>query len=209
MPARPTSLRIATSDDRTPYVYKTADYGKTWTKIVNGLPRPTISRALFAKTRSAQACCSSAPRHGIYVSFDDGDAWQSLRLNLPVTPVHGIEVEGNDLVIATHGRSFYILDDISVLRQVTQEDDQRAGRALRARPTPRVRSRAASSIDYFLKAAADKATIDMLDAQGAIIRTFTGTSARAAGSCRRAGWRERRGRRRPRPPPRASRSSRE
>ena len=69
---------------------------------------------------------------GVYVSFDDGGAWQSLRLDLPVTPVHGIEVKNDDLVIGTHGRSFYVMDNIRVLRQVDARDDQRAGRAVRS-----------------------------------------------------------------------------
>ena len=65
------------------------------------------------------------------MSFDDGADWQSLRLDLPVTPVHGIAIKGDDLVIGTHGRSFYIMDNISVLRQITPDDEQ-AGRALQA-----------------------------------------------------------------------------
>ena len=105
--------------DRAPYIYKTSDYGKTWTKIVNGLPATTF-RAPFAKTRSARACCSSAPnrllrlvrRRRLVAAAPTG---------LPVTPVHGIQVKNDDLVIGTHGRAFYVMPNIGVLRQVSRE----------------------------------------------------------------------------------------
>jgi photosystem II stability/assembly factor-like uncharacterized protein len=112
-------------DDFAPYVFKTADFGKSWTVISNGLPTesyvhavrvdPTRPGLLFAGTEA-----------GAYVSFDDGVHWQSLQLNLPPSPVNDLVVKNADLVIATHGRSFWVLDDISPLRQyhdsVAQED---------------------------------------------------------------------------------------
>src|SRR5262249_39030267 len=108
-------------------------------------------------------------------SFNDGAAWQSLRLDLPVTPVHGIEVKGDDLVIATHGRSFYIMDDISVLRQVTRTTG--TAPVFLFKPLDAARFVwVGLLIDYFLKAAADKLTVDILDARGSVIRTFTGRS---------------------------------
>ena len=159
--------------DRAPYVYRTSDYGKTWTRIVNGLPRDDYARAI-REDKKRKGLLFLGTESGIYVSFDDGANWQSLRLELPVTPVHGIEVRGDDLVIATHGRSFYIMDNISVLRQLTR--DMTDEPVVLFRPADATRSITRGvAIDYYLKAPADKITIEMLDAQGRSIRTFTGT----------------------------------
>jgi photosystem II stability/assembly factor-like uncharacterized protein len=158
--------------DRAPYVYKTADYGKTWTKIVAGLPSTDFARAI-REDKKRKGLLFLGTENGIYVSFDDGAAWQSLRLDLPVTPVHGIEVKGDDVVIATHGRSFYVMDDISVLRQVTRTTSTEP--VVLFKPAGAVRSVSRGvSLDYFLKSAADKLTIEILDAQGTVIRTFDG-----------------------------------
>jgi len=158
--------------DRAPYVYKTTDYGKSWTKIVRGLPPSDFARAI-REDKKRKGLLFVGTENGIYVSFDDGAGWQSLRLDLPVTPVHGIEVKGDDLVIATHGRSFYVMDDISVLRQVTRTTNSEP--VVLFKPAGAVRSVSRGvSIDYFLKSAADKLTIDILDTQGSIIRSFTG-----------------------------------
>ena len=158
--------------DRAPYVYRTTDYGKTWTKIVGGLPPSDFARVI-REDKKRKGLLFLGTENGIYVSFDDGAAWQSLRLDLPVTPVHGIEVKGDDVVIATHGRSFYIMDDISVLRQVTRTTSSEP--VVLFKPAGAVRSVSRGvSLDYFLKSAADKLTIEILDAQGAVIRTFDG-----------------------------------
>ena len=98
-------------------MYKTADFGRTWTKITGGLPADDFARAIREDPKR-KGLLFLGTEHGIHVSFDDGGTWQPLRLNMPVTPVHGIQVKNDDLVIGTHGRSFYILDNISVLRQV-------------------------------------------------------------------------------------------
>ena len=98
--------------DRAPYVYKTTDYGKSWTRIVKGLPPTDFARAV-REDKKRKGLLFLGTENSIYVSFNEGADWQSLRLDLPVTPVHGIEVKGDDLVIATHGRSFYIMDNIS------------------------------------------------------------------------------------------------
>ena len=158
--------------DRAPYVYKTTDYGKTWTKIVGGLPPSDFARVI-REDKKRKGLLFLGTENGIYVSFDDGAGWQSLRLDLPVTPVHGVEVKNNDVVIATHGRSFYILDEISVLRQVTRTTSTEP--VVLFKPADAVRSVSRGvSIDYFLKAAADTLTIEILDGQGSVIRTFTG-----------------------------------
>jgi photosystem II stability/assembly factor-like uncharacterized protein len=157
--------------DRAPYVYKTADYGKTWTKIITGLPGDDFPRAIREDPKR-RGLLFLGTENGIYVSFDEGANWQSLRLELPVTPVHGIQVKGDDLVIGTHGRSFYILDNISVLRQVSR--DTTTEPVVLFDPADAVRSVSRGvSIDYFLKAASGPVTIDVLDAQGKSIRTFS------------------------------------
>ncbi|HXT63599.1 MAG TPA: hypothetical protein VN696_11245 [Pyrinomonadaceae bacterium] len=113
--------------------------------------------------------------HGIYVSFDNGDHWQTLSLNLPDTQVSDIVVEGHDLVIATHGRSMYVLDDVDVLRQLTPDIAQSSVHLYQTREA--IRSVNQAAIYYFLKQPAEKVTIDILDAKGQKIRTFTGIRA--------------------------------
>ena len=160
--------------DRAPYVYRTSDYGRTWTKIVNGLPGDDFARTIREDTLR-KGLLFLGTETGIYVSFDDGGSWQSLRLDLPVTPVHGIQIKGDDLVIGTHGRSFYVMDNISVLRQLTRETTNEPVVLFDPADATRSVTRGVA-IDYYLKTAADKITIEMLDAQGNSIRTFTGTA---------------------------------
>ena len=107
-------------DDLHPYIYRTHDGGKTWQKIVSGLPDnepvntvredPERKGLLFAGTERT-----------VYVSFDDGDHWQSLQKNLPPTSIRDLVVHHDDIVVGTHGRSFWILDNITPLRQFSQE----------------------------------------------------------------------------------------
>ncbi|MEP6493853.1 MAG: hypothetical protein ABJF01_14325 [bacterium] len=111
-----------TSGDYTPYVYRTRDYGKTWTKIINGLrtdqPSGSFARVIRNDTKK-QGLLFAGTESSVYVSFDDGDAWQSLQLNLPNTSYRDFVIKDNDLVVGTYGRSFWILDDFSPLRQMT------------------------------------------------------------------------------------------
>jgi photosystem II stability/assembly factor-like uncharacterized protein len=160
--------------DRAPYVFKTADYGKTWTKITTGIATGDFARAIREDT-IREGLLFLGTETGIYVSFDDGARWQSLKLNLPVTPVHDITIKDNDAVIATHGRSFYVLDNISVLRQLNEQIMTSAVHLFTPIDATRSLSRGAT-IDYFLKSDADKVTIDILDPQGQVIRTFTGSA---------------------------------
>jgi photosystem II stability/assembly factor-like uncharacterized protein len=161
-------------DDRKPYIYRTRDFGKSWAKIVNGIPEddyvhvaredPKRSGLLYAGTE-----------HGIYVSFDDGDNWQTLRLNLPDTQVSDLLVQGDDLLIATHGRSFWVLDDIDILRQL--QASVSASTLHVFRPDEAIRSFRPAAIDYFLQKQADKVTVEILDAGGKPVRSFTGSPA--------------------------------
>jgi photosystem II stability/assembly factor-like uncharacterized protein len=110
------------SDDTRPYIFKTNDFGKTWTLITNGLPENTYNRCV-REDPNKKGILYCGLETGIYISFDDGEHWQSLQLNLPNTPVRDIQVQARDkdLVIATHGRSFWILDDITPLYQLSDE----------------------------------------------------------------------------------------
>ena len=163
--------------DRAPYVYKTADFGKTWTKIVTGIPDGDFARVI-REDKKRKGLLFLGTENGTYISFNDGGVWQSLRLEMPVTPVHGIEVKNDDLVIATHGRSFYILDNISVLRQVSATTVNETVALFDPADAVRSVSRGVT-IDYFLKEASDKVTIDILDAKGQVVRTFSGPPAAA------------------------------
>lgn len=108
------------NDDLQPYIYKTGDYGKTWTKLVNGIPEGSFVRAVREDPKK-RGLLYAGTENGIYVSFNDGVDWRSLKLNLPTTPVHDLIVKDNDLVVATHGRAFWILDDVSPLRQFNDD----------------------------------------------------------------------------------------
>jgi photosystem II stability/assembly factor-like uncharacterized protein len=111
-----------TTGDYTPYFYRTHDFGKTWTKIVNGMrtdqPSGSFARVIRADTKKA-GLLFAGTESSMYVSFDDGDDWQSLQLNLPNTSYRDIVIKDNDLVVGTYGRSIWILDDYSPLRQMT------------------------------------------------------------------------------------------
>jgi photosystem II stability/assembly factor-like uncharacterized protein len=104
------------SDDFAPYVFKTTDFGKTWTTLITGLPANDYVHAVRVDPRRPNLLFAGTEQ-GVYISFDDGAHWQPLQLNLPVSPVNDLVVKNNDLVVATHGRSFWVLDDITPLEQ--------------------------------------------------------------------------------------------
>ena len=105
-------------DDREPYVFRTTDYGKTWTKIVEGIAPGHFSRAIREDNVNPNLLFLGT-EHAAYVTFDAGDHWQSLQLNLPDTPIRDLQVKDADVVLGTHGRGFWILDDIEPLRKLT------------------------------------------------------------------------------------------
>jgi photosystem II stability/assembly factor-like uncharacterized protein len=164
-------------DDRKPYAYRTDDYGATWTKIVNGIPEYDFPHAIREDPKRA-GLLFMGTEHGIYVSFDNGAEWQSLRQNLPDVQVSDLLIENNDLVIATHGRSFYIMDDISPLRQLSPKVI--SGGAYLFEPNPVVRSVTRAGIDYWLAKDADTLTVDILDSKGAVVRSYVSSAAEDA-----------------------------
>jgi photosystem II stability/assembly factor-like uncharacterized protein len=163
--------------DRAPYVYRTHDYGKTWTKIVSGIKGDDFARAIDEDPKR-KGLLFLGTETGVYVSFDDGAMWQPFSLDLPVTPVHGVLVKGDDLVIGTHGRGFYVMDNINVLRQIARNTTDDAVVLFKPADAMRSVSRGVA-IDYYLKQAADKVTLEILDAQGKSIKSFTGTAEAA------------------------------
>jgi hypothetical protein len=160
-------------DDRKPYIYKTHDFGKTWTKIVSGIPDGDFVHVTREDSKRS-GLLYAGTEHGMYISFDDGANWQSLRLNLPDTQVADLTVQGDDLIAATHGRSFWVLDDIDVLRQV--QPDLSASALHLFTPDEAVRSLHPAAIDYYLQKQADKVTVQILDANGQLVRSFTGSA---------------------------------
>jgi photosystem II stability/assembly factor-like uncharacterized protein len=180
--------------DNAPSLYRTHDYGKTWTKIISGLPAGQVSgsysRVIRADTRKA-GLLFAGTESGMYVSFDDGDNWQSLMLNLPNTSYRDIVVKDNDLVVATYGRSIWILDDISPLRQMTPDAASepvhlfKPGDAIRVRrnvntgtPFPPEMPHGdnppeGAVIYYHLAAPAKHVALDVLDATGTVVRRYS------------------------------------
>ncbi|MFC1500660.1 WD40/YVTN/BNR-like repeat-containing protein, partial [Candidatus Zixiibacteriota bacterium] len=100
------------NDDYTPWAFVTHDYGKSWTKIVDGIPNTTFFRVI-REDPVKKGLLYGGTETGVYVSFNGGHAWQPLQLNLPITPIHDLVVKEDDLIAATHGRSFWVLDDIT------------------------------------------------------------------------------------------------
>ncbi len=162
-------------DDNAPCIFRTHDYGKTWTKIVNGIGASDYVHAV-REDPTRRGLLYAGTQHGMYISYDDGDHWESLSLNLPDAPVSDIAVEARDLAISTHGRGFYILDDIGPIRQYTPT--VAAADAYLFKPADAIRSGGGATLRYWLKQPAQSLTIDILDARGQVVRTYTGSSGR-------------------------------
>ncbi|GAC1639217.1 MAG: hypothetical protein NVS9B14_20280 [Candidatus Acidiferrum sp.] len=124
--------------DRTPYVYRTRDAGKSWQRITRGLEADWVARAV-REDSVRKGLLYAATENAVYVSFDDGDDWQSLQLNLPTSDMRDLAVHGNDLVVATYGRALWILDDVSPLRLARREAAASAPALLRPAEAIRVR----------------------------------------------------------------------
>jgi hypothetical protein len=179
-------------DDLHPYIYRTHDGGQTWEKITSGLPDDAPVNVV-REDPVRQGMLFAGTEHAIYVSFNDGDSWQSLQLNLPATSMRDLVIHNDDLVVGTHGRSFWILDDITPLRQINQEVTSAAaflfqpGTAYRVRrnvntDTPLPPEEPAGNnppdgaiIDYNLQSAASSVKLQILDASGKIVRSFSST----------------------------------
>jgi photosystem II stability/assembly factor-like uncharacterized protein len=201
------------SEDTKPYMYKTGDYGKTWRKIVNGIPNDQFTRVVIEDPNKRGFLYAGTER-GIFYSTDAGENWESLQLNLPVGQVADLTVQKRDadLVVATHGRSFYVLDDLPVLYQLA---DARRSDAFLFKPEDAYRTTGSGGfplpatatvgknppsgvvVNYWLKDKVSKEVkIEFVDSSGKVIRTFTKRAegagggegaAQAAGGGRRGG----------------------
>ena len=180
-------------DDLHPYIYRTHDGGQTWEKITTGLPDDAAVNVV-REDPVRQGLLFAGTERAIYVSFNDGDSWQSLQLNLPATSMRDLVIHNDDIVVGTHGRSFWILDDITPLRQLNEQIA--AARAFLFKPGIAYRVRRnvntdtplppeepagknppdGAIIDYTLQSAAPAAVkLQILDASGKIVRAFSST----------------------------------
>jgi photosystem II stability/assembly factor-like uncharacterized protein len=178
-------------EDYEPYVYRTKDSGKTWTKITNGLPRGVYMQTVKEDPKR-RGLLVAGTELGVFVSFNDGDDWQPLQLNLPPSSMRDLVFHDNDLIVATHGRGFWVLDDISALRQSTAEVTSAAAHLFKpadaiilppatddGTPTQKDEPMAENPpvgaiIDYYLKApASGPLTIEILNGSGATVRQYS------------------------------------
>jgi photosystem II stability/assembly factor-like uncharacterized protein len=177
-------------DDFAPHILRTHDYGKTWTEVTRGIPAPAFARAV-REDPLRKGLLYAGTELGVYVSFDDGGQWLPLQLNLPITPVHDLVVHGDDLVVATHGRSFWILDNLAPLRQITPETASGAAFLFAPPKTYRVRSEqqhdtplppefpagknppAGAILDYYLARPQDEVTLEILNPDGFVVRRYS------------------------------------
>jgi len=185
------------SDDFAPYIYKTEDYGKTWKLIVNGINKLHFTRAMRAD-RKVAGLLYAGTEYGMYISYDDGASWKSFQLNLPVVPITDLTIKNNDLVVATQGRSFYVLDDLSVIQQLSTPVLQKSlhvfvpdpawriqggGFGFRSGPPANAGANPPNGaiINFYVKETVDttKASVTIMDKNKKVIRTFS-TDAKEA-----------------------------
>jgi photosystem II stability/assembly factor-like uncharacterized protein len=191
-------------EDYKPYIYRTRDYGKTWTLIADGLAEPAFVN-IVREDPARKGLLYAGTELGAMVSFDDGDHWQSLQQNMPAVSVRDLVIHGDDLVAATHGRGFWILDDIAPLRQIDAKTPlasavlYKPATAIRMNPEgfagtpfppeePKAKNPPEGAIlDYYFQTApAGEVTLEILD-KGQVIRHYSSTQT-AGGGGRRGGF---------------------
>src|ERR1041385_5905324 len=183
-------------NNRDPWVYRTKDFGKTWKLIVTGIPKSVVSYAhIIREDPVRRGLLYLGTEGGLFVSFDDGDHWQPMQLGMPHAPVYGLIVQEhfNDLVVATYGRGFYILDDLSPLQKLTPEVSASSATLFAPRAAYRFQSIEANvapnddptaganppygaAINYWLGSGGGSASVAILDAAGKTVRTLDGTT---------------------------------
>lgn len=185
--------------DRTPYFYKTTDYGRTWQKITNGIRENDFARVI-REDPVRPGLLYAGTDTGVYVSFDAGGSWQSLQRNLPAVAAQYMQVKNNDLVVATHGRGFWIMDNLTALRQITPEVTAAPAHLFDIAPTDRYLPMRGSRgpvrrapldagenppdgvvIDYYLKQPSGETTLTIVDGKGQVIKRYS-SQARGGGS---------------------------
>ena len=170
-------------NDFRPYIFQTTDYGQSWQKLVNGIPEDHFVRVV-REDPDREGLLYAGTEYGMFISFDDGKNWQKFQLNLPATPVTDLKVHHQDLVVATQGRSFWIMDDLSPLHQISGETDSekmvlhKPGTAYRTQVngyrgdnTPQNRPDGAI-IHYYLAEETDSLGLEILDSEGQLVRSY-------------------------------------
>jgi len=182
-------------DDFAPYIYKTEDYGKTWKKIVTGIPSMHFTRTIRAD-KKRPGLLYAGTEYGMYISYNDGASWESFQLNLPIVPITDLAIKNNDLIVGTQGRSIYILDDLTVVQQQNETIANKKLHVFDVEPAYRMpggRGRFGRGgtvtnaganppngtvINYYLKEADDSAklSIEVMDKDKKAIKTYSTTS---------------------------------
>jgi photosystem II stability/assembly factor-like uncharacterized protein len=174
-------------DDFKPFIYRTRDLGRSWSLIVHGIPEGSYVRAV-REDPTRKGLLFAGTETGVYFSLDDGENWQPLKLNLPTVPIHDLVIHEDDLVVATHGRSFWVLDDITPLRQI--HSSTAPGEIVLYKPQNARRLHYPDSIerrgpvgddpplgaviDYYLDTAPkDEVKLEILDSQNRLVRTLS------------------------------------
>ncbi len=174
------------SDDNAPYLYRSLDYGKTWTKITDGIPDDHFTRVVRADPDRA-GLLYAGTETGLYISFNDGVSWTSFQRNLPIVPITDLVVKDKDLIVATQGRSLWVMDDLSPIHQLSDEIAKSSMWLYTPRPTYRLPGGSGQPsllvgqnppngvyIDYYFGAEPDSSTtaLRILDSSGEIIKSF-------------------------------------
>ncbi|MBI1807820.1 MAG: glycosyl hydrolase [Ignavibacteria bacterium] len=186
-------------DDFKPYIFKTTDFGKSWEKIVKGIPENEFTHVV-REDPNRKGILYAGTERGIYVSFDGGENWQPLQVNLPVTPIHDIAIQARekDLIVATHGRSFWILDDLTPLYQINDKIAKSDVFLYQPRETYRIDGFSFDRpglavgknppngvvVSYYMKKKPnekDTLKLEFLDEQGTLIKSFLGKREKKSG----------------------------
>ncbi|MGE5733081.1 MAG: glycosyl hydrolase, partial [Gemmatimonas sp.] len=167
-------------DDYAPYLYKTTDYGATWTRINDGIPVGEYTRSI-REDLVKSGLLYAATERSMWISRDAGAHWESLKKNLPPVPVHDIALRDDDIAISTHGRAFWVMENISLLRQQPEADAAAlAGKNFLYAPAPAYRATGAT-VQYRLAQENQPVTIELLDPAGKLIRKYSSTDTVATG----------------------------
>jgi hypothetical protein len=156
-------------NDFVPHIFRTKDFGATWTKIVDGIPAGAYTHAV-REDPTRRGLLYAGTNHGVFVSYDDGAHWQSLNPGLPNLPIVSMTVEANELVISAHGRGFWVLDNLAPIRQATADLAAQPTRLFE--PPKAMRSGPGVTLSWWLKEPAKSAKLEILDGAGKVLRAF-------------------------------------
>ncbi len=172
------------NDNRDPFIYKTSDFGQTWKKISDGMPKSQLSYVrCVTEDPNQKGVLFAGTGNGFYYSLDDGSNWTNLQTGLPRSPVSWVTVQkqSHDVVISTYGRGFYILDDITPLEQQARQATDTSVRFFTPRPAIRYMAGQRGILNFELKAAAKgPVKMEIVDEKGIVVREMNGMARRAS-----------------------------